>query len=44
VHSRDTVLDFAPDVVNAQEQPPSPLPRAVLYSLLALFAVMLVRN
>ncbi len=35
-------LDFAPAVLQAQQRPPSPLPRLVLYGLLALAAVMLV--
>lgn len=35
-------LDFAPDILGIERQPPSPLPRLVLYGLLALFAVMLV--
>jgi membrane fusion protein, hemolysin D len=34
--------DFAPEIVKAQSRPPSPLPRAVLYALLALFGLMLV--
>ncbi|MGH9718705.1 MAG: HlyD family type I secretion periplasmic adaptor subunit [Bryobacteraceae bacterium] len=34
--------DFAPDIVGVQQQPPSPLPRTVLYALLALFAVTLI--
>lgn len=33
--------EFAPEIIKAQQQPPSPLPRTVLYSLLALFGVML---
>jgi hemolysin D len=39
--SPDT-LDFAPAIVKAQHQPPSPFPRFVLYALLALVGVMLV--
>lgn len=35
-------LDFAPGLLRVQRQPPSPLPRLVLYVLLALFAVLLV--
>ena len=35
-------LDFAPAILQAQQRPPSPLPRLVLRSLLALAAVMLV--
>jgi len=34
--------DFAPDVLRLQHQPPSPLPRAVLWSLLALLCCMLL--
>src|SRR5512132_3024646 len=34
--------DFAPVIIRAQHQPPSPLPRVVLYALLALFGIMLV--
>jgi HlyD family secretion protein len=33
--------EFAPEIIKAQQQPPSPLPRAVLYALLAFFAVTL---
>ena len=36
------VADFAPEIIRAQHQPPSPLPRVVLYALLALFGIMLV--
>jgi len=35
-------LDFAPAILRAQHQPPSPLPRLVLYSVLVLFGVMLL--
>jgi len=35
-------LDFAPAILRAQQQPPSPLPRLVLYTVLVLFAVMLL--
>src|SRR5262245_2199228 len=35
-------VDFAPEIIKAQSRPPSPLPRAVLYALLALFAALLV--
>lgn len=31
-------MDFAPAMVRAQATPPSPLPRAVLYALLVLYA------
>jgi HlyD family secretion protein len=34
--------EFAPEIVKAQTRPPSPLPRAVLYGLLLLFALLLV--
>ena len=40
-HSRDTAWDFAPEFVKAQERPPSPLPRALLYLLLGLLVAML---
>lgn len=33
---------FAPEIIRVQQRPPSPLPRTVLYALLALFAVLLV--
>lgn len=34
-------LDFAPRILAIQEKPPSPLPRAMLYSLMALFGLLL---
>ncbi len=34
--------DFAPDIQRLQHQPPSPLPRAVLWCLLALLLSMLL--
>ena len=34
--------EFAPAALRAQREPPSPLPRAVLYTVLALFGVLLV--
>jgi hemolysin D len=34
--------EFAPDIIRVQQQPPSPLPRTVLYALLALFGLSLV--
>jgi HlyD family secretion protein len=34
--------EFAPDIIKTQQQPPSPLPRAVLYAVLALFGVALL--
>jgi HlyD family secretion protein len=33
---------FAPDIISVQQQPPSPLPRTMLYALLALFAMILI--
>ena len=36
------VWDFSPAILQAQHAPPSPLPRLVLYTLLVLFAVLLV--
>jgi HlyD family secretion protein len=38
----DDARDFAPDIVGVQERPPSPLPRTVLYSLLALLSMILI--
>ena len=35
-------LDFAPAILKSQHQPPSPFPRFVLYTLLALVGVLLV--
>lgn len=35
-------LDFAPALLRTQHQPPAPLPRVVLYLLLALFAIALL--
>lgn len=34
--------DFAPDIIRVQQQAPSPLPRIMLYALLALFGVTLI--
>ena len=34
--------DFAPDILRLQHQPPSPLPRAILWSLLALLVCLLL--
>jgi HlyD family secretion protein len=34
--------EFAPEIVKAQSRPPSPLPRALLYALLALLGVLVV--
>jgi len=36
------VYDFAPDIQRLQQQPPSPLPRVVLWCLLALLSSMLL--
>ena len=33
---------FAPEIIRVQQQLPSPLPRTVLYALLALFGVLLI--
>lgn len=35
-------LDFAPALLRTQQQPPAPLPRALLYLLLTLFAITLI--
>lgn len=35
-------LDFAPEILQSQQRPPSPLPRLVLHGLLALALVMLI--
>ena len=35
-------LDFAPGILRVQHQPPSPLPKLVLYSVLGLFTILLV--
>jgi HlyD family secretion protein len=35
-------FDFAPDILRLQHQPPSPLPRAVLWSLLGLVVCLLL--
>lgn len=35
-------LDFAPALLAVQESPPSPMPRVLLYSVSALFAVLLI--
>ena len=37
---KDLTLDFAPDMVRIQDEPPSPLPRAVMCLLLALLAAI----
>ena len=34
--------EFSPAILQSQHAPPSPLPRLVLYTLLALFAVLLL--
>ena len=35
-------LDFAPGILRVQHQPPSPLPKLVLYSVIGLFTILLV--
>jgi hemolysin D len=35
-------LEFAPDILQLQEAPPSPLPRFVMYAVLVLFAILLL--
>jgi HlyD family secretion protein len=35
-------IDFAPDILRLQHEPPSPLPRAVLYALTALLVLLAV--
>ncbi|MGH6692217.1 MAG: biotin/lipoyl-binding protein, partial [Gammaproteobacteria bacterium] len=35
-------MEFAPDIIKVQQQPPSPLPRTVLYALLMLVGVTLI--
>ncbi len=37
----NNALDFAPDILRVQRQAPSPLPRVVMYVLLALFGIMI---
>jgi HlyD family secretion protein len=39
--SRNDSLDFAPDLLRVQKKAPSPLPRAMLYLLLALLGTMI---
>lgn len=39
-HPAPDALEFAPAILKSQHQPPSPLPRFVLYALLALAGVM----
>lgn len=41
IRSKDNAWDFVPEIVKAQERPPSPLPRAFLLLLLGLFGAML---
>ncbi len=36
------VLDFSPAMLRIQQQPPAPLPRALLYLLLTLFVITLI--
>ncbi len=40
-HLAPDALDFAPAILKSQHEPPSPFPRFVLYTLLALLGVML---
>lgn len=40
--NRANALEFAPEMIKAQARPPSPLPRAVLYAVLALFGLLIV--
>ena len=35
-------LEFAPAILRAQQAPPAPLPRVMLYTLLALFGLLLL--
>jgi hemolysin D len=42
LEAKTSALDFAPEIVAIEQRPASPLPRAVLYTLLALFAILLV--
>lgn len=42
LRSNHDATEFAPDIIKVQRQPPSPLPRVVLYALLALFGLTLV--
>lgn len=37
-----SALDFAPEILAIEKRPPSPMPRAVLYTLLVLLAILLV--
>jgi hemolysin D len=37
-----SALDFAPSILAIQQRPPSPMPRAVLWTLLALLAILLL--
>lgn len=39
---KTSALDFAPAILTIQERPPSPLPRAVLWTLLVLLVILLV--
>jgi HlyD family secretion protein len=39
---QSSALDFAPAILNIQQRPPSPMPRAVLWTLLALLALLLL--
>lgn len=37
-----SALDFAPEILALQQRPSAPLPRFVLYTLLSLFAILLI--
>jgi hemolysin D len=39
---QSSALDFAPAILAIQERPPSPMPRAVLWTLLVLLAILLL--
>lgn len=39
---RTSALDFAPAMLTIQERPPSPMPRAVLWTLLVLLSILLL--
>lgn len=39
---KTSALDFAPAILTIQERPPSPMPRAVMWTLLALLAILLL--
>jgi HlyD family secretion protein len=39
---KTSALDFAPEILALQARPPSPMPRAVLNTLMILFAILLI--